>query len=61
MEPIDERLVLRTRARDVEPDGLDGQRPFDERIERLVDSPHGPEAECAHDLEPPDGLGQLLG
>ena len=61
VEALDEGLVLRALARDVEPDRLDGQGPLDERVEGLVDRAHRAVADAVLDLVAPDGLGDLLG
>ena len=42
-------------ARDVQADRLDGERALDQRVEGLVDGPHGAEADAVLDLVAPDG------
>src|SRR5262249_6426834 len=61
VEAVDEGLVLWALAGDVEPDGLDGERPLYDRVEGLVHGPHRPEADAFHHLVAPDGGRQLLG
>ena len=61
LEALDEGLVLRTLARDVEPDRLDGEGALDEGVEGLVHGAHRPEADAFEDLVAPDGLGHLVG
>ena len=61
LEAVDEGAVLRARARDVQPDGLDRQLALDQGIEGLVDSPHRPVAEVPRDLVAADRGGDLIG
>ena len=61
VEALDEGAVLGARARDVEADGLDRERPLDQGVEGLVDGPHGAVAQAARDLVAAYGGGDLVG
>ena len=61
VEAVDEGPVLRALSRRVEPDGLDGEIPLDERVIGLVDRAHRPESEAFEHLVAPDRLGLPIG